>query len=123
MHILHLPPRTTASRSIYERYFASWLQQQRPEIPRLLQQMHAQQLPPGAALAHPGLPGLPGLGPAAGLPTPTSASAALLGLGLTPGATATPGTTATAHSLSMLGKPDIHRADDLKSNSGKAVGG
>ncbi|XP_026829496.1 protein groucho isoform X1 [Ooceraea biroi] len=96
-------------------------QQQRPDIPRLLQQMHAQQIPPGAAIAaHPGIPGLPGLGPA-GLPVPTSASAALLGLGLTPGATAAnPGATAVAHSLSMLGKPDIHRGqpDDLKSNGG-----
>lgn len=88
---------------------------------RILQQMHAQQLPPGAALgAHAGLPGLPGLGPGAGLPVPTSASAALLGLGLTPGAASTPGATG-AHPLSMLGKPDLHRGqpDDLKSNGGK----
>lgn len=83
--------------------------------------MHAQQIPPGA-MAHPGLPGLPGLGPAAGLPVPTSASAALLGLGLT-GATAAPGTAAAAHSLSMLVKPEIHRGqpDDLKSNGGKSI--
>jgi len=63
------------------------------------------------------------LGPAAGLPVPTSASAALLGLGLTPGAVAaTSGATAAAHSLSMLGKPDIHRGqpDDLKSNGGES---
>ncbi|KOC69546.1 Transducin-like enhancer protein 4, partial [Habropoda laboriosa] len=94
--------------------------QQRPDISRLLQQMHAQQLPPGTALgAHPGLPGLPGLGPAAGLPVPTSASSALLGLGLTPGAATAPGTTA-AHPLSMLSKPELHRGqpDDLKSNGG-----
>ncbi|KYM92329.1 Transducin-like enhancer protein 4 [Atta colombica] len=66
--------------------------QQRPDLPRLLQQMHAQQLPPGAAMGpHPGIPGLPGLGPGAGIPVPTSASAALLGLGLPPGAAATPG--------------------------------
>lgn len=99
------------------------LQQQRPDIPRFLQQMHAQQIPPGAAMAHPGLPGLPGLGPAAGLPVPTSASAALLGLGLTGAAAATPGTTAAAHSLSMLVKPEIHRGqpDDLKSNGGKSI--
>ncbi|XP_026666512.1 transducin-like enhancer protein 4 isoform X4 [Ceratina calcarata] len=93
--------------------------QQRPDISRLLQQMHAQQLPPGPAIgAHPGLPGLPGLGPAAGLPVPTSASA-LLGLGLTPGAATAPGTTA-AHPLSMLNKPELHRGqpDDLKSNGG-----
>lgn len=100
------------------------LQQQRQDIPRLLQQMHAQQLPPAAAIAaHPGLPGLPGLGPPAGLPVPTSASAALLGLGLTPGAVAAnQGATAAAHSLSMLGKPDMHRGqpDDLKSNGGKS---
>ncbi|XP_011262108.2 protein groucho isoform X1 [Camponotus floridanus] len=95
--------------------------QQRQDIPRILQQIHAQQIPPAAIAAHPGLPGLPGLGPAAGLPVPTSASAALLGLGLTPGAVAAnPGATAAAHSLSMLGKPDIHRGqpDDLKSNGG-----
>lgn len=83
--------------------------------------MHAQQLPPGAAIgAHPGLPGLPGLGPAGGLPVPTSASAALLGLGLAPGAASAPGTTA-AHPLSMLSKPELHRGqpDDLKSNGGE----
>jgi len=86
--------------------------------------MHAQQIPPGAAMAHPGLPGLPGLGPAAGLPVPTSASAALLtGLGLTTGPPTAPGTPATAHSLSMLVKPEIHRGqpDDLKSNGGKST--
>lgn len=99
------------------------LQQPRPDIPQLLQQqVHARQLPPGAALAHPGLPGLPGLGPPAGLPAVTSASAALIGLGLTPVSTATPGTATTVHSLSMLGKPDIHRGqpDDLKSSGGKS---
>lgn len=82
--------------------------------------MHAQQLPPGAGMgAHPGLPALQGLGPAAGIPVPTSASAALLSLGLTPGVTTTPGTTAT-HPLSILGKPEHHRGqpDDLKSNGG-----
>ncbi|XP_077270389.1 protein groucho isoform X4 [Temnothorax americanus] len=94
--------------------------QQRPDLPRLLQQMHAQQLPPGAAMGpHPGIPGLPGLGPGAGIPVPTSASAALLGLGLPPGAAATPGGTA-AHPLSMLTKPELHRGqpDDLKPNGG-----
>lgn len=99
----------------------SYFQQQRPDLPRLLQQMHAQQLPPGAAMGpHPGIPGLPGLGPGAGLPVPTSASAALLGLGLPPGAAATPGGSA-AHPLSMLTKPDLHRGqpDDLKPNGGK----
>ncbi|XP_011136964.1 protein groucho isoform X2 [Harpegnathos saltator] len=99
----------------------SVITQQRPEIPQLLQQIHTRQLPPGAAaMAHPGLPGLPGLGPAAGLPVVTSASAALLGLGLTPGSTASPGAASAVHSLSMLGKPDIHRGqpDDLKSSGG-----
>lgn len=99
------------------------LQQQRPDLPRLLQQVHAQQLPPGAAMGpHPGIPGLPGLGPGAGLPVPTSASsAALLGLGIPPGAAATAGGTA-AHPLSMLTKPDLHRGqpDDLKHNGGKS---
>lgn len=102
--------------------FVDPLQQQRPDLPRLLQQVHAQQLPPGAAMGpHPGIPGLPGLGPGAGLPVPTSASAALLGLGIPPGAAATAGGTA-AHPLSMLTKPDIHRqADDLKHNGGKRL--
>ena len=98
------------------------LQQQRPDLPRILQQVHAQQLPPGAAMGpHPGIPGLPGLGPGAGLPVPTSASAALLGLGIPPGAAATAGGTA-AHPLSMLTKPDLHRGqpDDLKHNGGKS---
>lgn len=84
--------------------------------------MHAQQLPPGAAMGpHPGIPGLPGLGPGAGIPVPTSAaSAALLGLGLPPGAAATPGGT-VAHPLSMLTKPELHRGqpDDLKPNGGE----
>lgn len=85
--------------------------------------MHAQQLPPAAAIgAQPGLPGLPGLGPAPGLPVSTSASAALLGFGLTPGAATAPGTT-SAHPLSMLGKPELHRGqpDDLKSNGGESL--
>ncbi|KAG5345116.1 TLE4 protein, partial [Acromyrmex charruanus] len=97
--------------------------QQRPDLPRLLQQMHAQQLPPGAAMGpHPGIPGLPGLGPGAGIPVPTSASAALLGLGLPPGAAATPGGTA-AHPLSMLTKPELHRGqpDDLKPNGADRI--
>lgn len=69
---------------------------------------------------HPGIPGLPGL-PGAGIPVPTSASAALLGLGLPPGAAATPGGTG-AHPLSMLTKPDLHRGqpDDLKPNGGES---
>ena len=99
-------------------------QQQRPDIPRLLQQMQVQQLPPGAALGpHPGLPGLPSLGPAGGLPVPTSASAALLGLGLPPGAPPTPGGT-NSHPLSMINKSDMHRnsqPDDAKSNGGECL--
>lgn len=82
--------------------------------------MHAQQMPPGTAMGpHPGLPGLPGLGPGAGLPVPTSASAALLSLGLPPGAAAAPA--GSAHPLNMLAKPELHRGqpDDLKSNGGK----
>ncbi|XP_014209097.1 protein groucho isoform X1 [Copidosoma floridanum] len=92
--------------------------QQRPDLPRLLQQMHAQQLPPGAAMGpHPGPLGLPGLGPGAGMPVPTSASA-LLGLGLPPGAGAAPG--GSGHPLNMLAKPELHsrQSDDLKTNGG-----
>ena len=89
-------------------------------MPRLLQQMHAQQMPPGSAMGpHPGLPGLPGLGPGGGLPVPTSASAALLGLGLPPGAATAPA--GSAHQLNMLAKPELHRGqpDDLKANGGE----
>ena len=84
--------------------------------------MHAQQLPPGAAMGpHPGIPGLPGLGPGGGLPVPTSASA-LLGLGLPPGAGSAPGA-GGSHPLSMLAKPELHRGqqDDLKSNGGRST--
>lgn len=86
-----------------------FFQQQRPDLPRLLQQMHAQQLPSHAAppipmMPHPGLAGGP----------PTSA-ASLLGLS---GALGAPG----QHPLSMLGaKPELHRSDDVKSNSGKTI--
>ncbi|XP_014209105.1 protein groucho isoform X2 [Copidosoma floridanum] len=92
----------------------------RPDIPGLLQQMRVQQLPPGAAMnPHASLPGLPPLGPSGGLQVPTSASAALLGLGL-PGAPPTPGS-ASSHPLSMLSKPEMQRhsqPDDAKSNGG-----
>ncbi|XP_044757609.1 transducin-like enhancer protein 3-B isoform X3 [Coccinella septempunctata] len=80
--------------------------QQRPDLPRLLQQMHAQQLPSHAApplpmMPHPGLAG-----------APPSSAASLLGLS---GALGAPG----QHPLAMLaGKPDMHRSDDVKSNSG-----
>ncbi|KAF2898886.1 hypothetical protein ILUMI_07285 [Ignelater luminosus] len=80
--------------------------QQRPDLPRLLQQMHAQQLPAHAAppipmMPHPSLAG-----------APPSTAASLLGLS---GALGAPG----QHPLSMLAaKPDLHRSDDVKSNSG-----
>lgn len=78
-------------------------QQQRPDLPRLLQQMHAQQLPAHAAppipmIPHPGLAGAP-------------PAASLLGLSGALGS--------GQHPLSMLAsKPDLHRQDDVKSNSG-----
>lgn len=86
----------------------------------MIQQMHAQQLPPGASMGpHPGLPALPGMPP--GISVPTSASAALLGMGLNPGAPSTPGTPG-GHPLSLLGKSDFHRQpDDLKSNGGMLI--
>lgn len=77
----------------------------------------AQQMPPTAAIGpHPGLAGLPGLGP--GIPVPTSASAALLGLGIPGGAN--PGGN-SAHPLSIMPKPDLHRGqnEDIKPNGGK----
>ncbi|XP_075227297.1 protein groucho-like isoform X1 [Lycorma delicatula] len=77
--------------------------QQRPDLPRLLQQMHAQQLPhaghapPIPMMPHPGLPG------------PPASAASLLGLS---GALAGP-----THPLSMLtAKPDLR--DDVKPNTG-----
>lgn len=87
--------------------FVFLLQQQRPDLPRLLQQMHAQQLPAHAAPPIPMMPH-PGLGGA-----PPSTAASLLGLS---GALGAPG----QHPLSMLAsKPDLHRSDDVKSNSGE----
>lgn len=80
-------------------------QQQRPDLPRLLQQMHAQQLPTHAAPPIPMMPH-PGLGGA-----PPSTAASLLGLS---------GALPAQHPLSMLAsKPDLHRSDDVKSNSGE----
>ncbi|XP_049821716.1 transducin-like enhancer protein 4 isoform X2 [Aethina tumida] len=77
--------------------------QQRPDLPRLLQQMHAQQLPAHAAPPIPMMPH-PGLG------APPSSAASLLGLS---------GALPAQHPLQMLAsKPDIHRPDDVKSNSG-----
>lgn len=91
-----------------------------PDLPRLLQQMHAQQMPPVTMAAHPGLPALSGgLGPPPGLPAPTP-TPGLLGIGLSSGVAATVSSATTpAHSLSMFSKPDIHRSqsdDHLKSN-------
>lgn len=69
--------------------------------------MHAQQLPSHAApplpmMPHPGLAG-----------APPSSAASLLGLS---GALGAP----SQHPLAMLaGKPDMHRSDDVKSNSGE----
>ncbi|KAK9712320.1 WD domain, G-beta repeat [Popillia japonica] len=88
-------------------------QQQRPDLPRLLQQMHAQQLPAHAAPPIPMIPH-PGLGAAppstAARAAPPSTAASILGLSsLGPG----------QHPLSMLAtKPELHRSDDVKSNSG-----
>ncbi|XP_018574154.1 transducin-like enhancer protein 4 [Anoplophora glabripennis] len=77
--------------------------QQRPDLPRLLQQMHAQQLPTHAA---PPIPMIPH--PLGG--APPSSAASLLGLS---------GPLPAQHPLSMLAsKPDLHRPDDVKSNSG-----
>ncbi|XP_021968333.1 protein groucho isoform X2 [Folsomia candida] len=76
--------------------------QQRPDLPRLLQQMHAQQLGPAAAAGHPPLPMLPhpGLGP--GLPP--SSAASLLGL---------TGLGGAPHPLAILNaKHDLHRGED-----------
>ncbi|GAB0097142.1 TLE_N domain-containing protein [Sergentomyia squamirostris] len=78
--------------------------QQRPDLPRLLQQMHAQQLP-----AHAGAPPMP-----IGMPHPSIAPGALggpLGLANTPG----------QHPLAILNKQEIHRPEESKSSSGLSV--
>uniref|UniRef100_A0A0K8SNJ1 Groucho/TLE N-terminal Q-rich domain-containing protein n=6 Tax=Lygus hesperus TaxID=30085 RepID=A0A0K8SNJ1_LYGHE len=82
----------------------SSLQQQRPDLPRLLQQMHAQQLPhtahapPLPMMPHPALPG------------PPASAASLLGLSSIAGP--------ASHPLSMLAaKPDLHR-EESKSTPG-----
>lgn len=68
--------------------------------------MHAQQLPAHAAPPIPMMPH-PGLG------APPSSAASLLGLS---------GALPAQHPLQMLAsKPDIHRPDDVKSNSGKST--
>ncbi|XP_066256752.1 transducin-like enhancer protein 4 isoform X1 [Euwallacea similis] len=77
--------------------------QQRPDLPRLLQQMHAQlpahAAPPIPMMPHPSLAG-----------APPSSAASILGL---------PGSLPAQHPLTMLAaKPDLHRSDDVKSNSG-----
>lgn len=82
------------------------LQQQRPDLPRLLQQMHAQQLPGHASAAPPmplGMPH-PSLGPGGALGGP-------LGLPNTP----------SQHALAILNKPEIHRPEESKSGSGLSV--
>ncbi|BES87732.1 Groucho/TLE N-terminal Q-rich domain [Nesidiocoris tenuis] len=85
--------------------------QQRPDLPRLLQQMHAQQLP------HTGhAPPLPMMPHPAALPGPqASAATAASLLGLSSLAGAGPG----GHPLSMLAaaKPDHHR-EESKSSAG-----
>ncbi|KAG4065010.1 hypothetical protein HA402_004133 [Bradysia odoriphaga] len=76
--------------------------QQRPDLPRILQQMHAQQIPGQGAppmplgMPHPSIPGALG-GP--------------LGLGSAP----------SQHPLSILNKQELHRPEETKSNSGLSV--
>ncbi|KAF7285250.1 hypothetical protein GWI33_011380 [Rhynchophorus ferrugineus] len=79
------------------------LEQQRPDLPRLLQQMHAQQLPahapPIPMMPHPSLAG-----------APPNTAASILGLS---------GALPAQHPFSTLAsKPELHRPDDVKSNSG-----
>lgn len=75
--------------------------QQRPDLPRLLQQMHAQQLPAGHGGGAPSMPvGIPHLGPG-GLGAPLAISNA-----------------PSQHPLSILNKPDLHRPEEAKSTSG-----
>lgn len=79
------------------------LQQQRPDLPRLLQQMHAQQIPS----SH-GAPPMP-----IGMPHPIAPGSigGPLGLGNAP----------SQHPLSILSKQDMHRPEETKSNSGLSV--
>lgn len=76
----------------------------RNDLPRLLQQMHASQLPVG----HAGPPPMP-----LGMPHPSL-----------PGALGGPlslGNTPSQHPLAILNKPDLHRPEENKSNSGLSV--
>uniref|UniRef100_A0A182PTA2 Groucho/TLE N-terminal Q-rich domain-containing protein n=1 Tax=Anopheles epiroticus TaxID=199890 RepID=A0A182PTA2_9DIPT len=75
-------------------------QQQRPDLPRLLQQMHAQQIPG----AH-GAPPIP-----VGMPHPSLGPGALggpLALGSTP----------PQHPLAILNKQELHRPEESKSSN------
>lgn len=90
--------------------------QQRSDLPRLLQQMHAQQLPGHAGappiplnMPHPGLPALGA--PAGSAAAGAAAGAGPLGLGNPP----------PQHSLAILNKADVHRPEETKSNSGISV--
>ncbi|CAH1407561.1 unnamed protein product [Nezara viridula] len=81
--------------------------QQRPDLPRILQQMHAGQLPhaghapPLPMMPHPGLPG------------PPATAASLLGLSASLAGPA-------AHPLSMLAaKPDLHREETKSASEAK----
>ena len=93
--------------------------QQRPDLPRLLQQMHAQQLP-GHAGAPPmplGMPH-PSLVPGGALSAAAAAAAAAAGA---PGAGGPLGlgNPPPGHPLAL--KPEPHRPEETKSNSGMSV--
>lgn len=94
--------------------------QQRPDLPRLLQQMHAQQLP-----GHAGAPPMP-----LGMPHPSlapgalgaAAAAAAAAAGGAPGGVGGPlglGNPPPGHPLAL--KPEPHRPEETKSNSGMSV--
>lgn len=76
-------------------------QQQRPDLPRLLQQMHAQQIPG----AH-GAPPMP-----VGMPHPS------LGPGGLGGPLGALGSTPPQHPLAILNKQELHRPEESKSSN------
>ncbi|KXJ77080.1 hypothetical protein RP20_CCG008373 [Aedes albopictus] len=75
--------------------------QQRPDLPRLLQQMHAQQIPG----AH-GAPPMP-----VGMPHPS------LGPGALGGPLSALGSTPPQHPLAILNKQELHRPEESKSSN------
>lgn len=94
-------PSSARSSPIFINLISSSNQQQRPDLPRLLQQMHAQQIPG----AH-GAPPMP-----VGMPHPS------LGPGALGGPLGALGSTPPQHPLAILNKQELHRPEESKSSN------